>query len=384
MKKSVSALLAAAGFCACLAMAVVSQGMIARAAMQPNAATVQQDPGAETAAYRMTEKLFQQRKPGMNLIFSPYSMQQMLSLIDGSTSQEETQQELAPYLVRGIDREKLDNTKTGSLILLDKKLAGHAVRRNSAGFRLVEYPDGALQAKEAFQKEILGSVIDTEAPKKNLTFLTAAHYYAEWATKFDKTQTAERPFTTELGQTVSVMTMKQQFSGGQGKITPEYEMAAVPGRNHSVVYFIKPKTDRNRTAGELGTIIADFEQGKDTVHGIDLEVPKLSVRNKIDLKQLLQALQMDSFFTGVRFDRITGRVPYVLAEASQTATLDINEDYAEGKAVTEIGFRTMAAPVNPKIHTIKMDSPYFIVIRDQTETGIDRVVFTAWIANPAQ
>ena len=75
-------------------------------------------------------------------------------------------------------------------------------------------------------------------------------------------------------------------------------------------------------------------------------------------------------------------MPYVLAEASQTATLDINEDYADGKAVTEIGFRAMSAPIRIPLTEIKMDSPYFIVIKDKTAAGISRVVFTAWIANP--
>jgi serine protease inhibitor len=57
-----------------------------------------------------------------------------------------------------------------------------------------------LEAKEDFQRDILGSVIDGQAPQGDLNFLTAAHYFAEWETKFDKKLTAQRPFTNELGQ----------------------------------------------------------------------------------------------------------------------------------------------------------------------------------------
>ena len=90
-----------------------------------------------------------------------------------------------------------------------------------------------------------------------------------------------------------------------------------------------------------------------------------------------------SFFSGVTFDKVTGKVPYVLATASQTATLDINEDYAEGKAITEIGFRVTAALEPPVVHEIKMDNPYFIVIKDLADSGLRRTVFTAFVADPA-
>lgn len=382
MNKILSAFSIFTGLCICAAVSFMFQAIpVSQAAKAAD--TVNTDCKADTAAYNMTNTLFQQRKAGQNLIFSPYSVQQILSLIADNTTQKDAQRELKPYLIPDICNEQLDNTKTGSLILLDKSLSSVTTRKTDDAFRLVNYPDEALQAKEDFQKQVLGSVIDSDAPKKHLTFLTAAHYYAEWATKFNKKLTANRPFTTEDGQAISVTTMKQHFPTGNGKITSDYEMAAVPGKNNSVVYFIKPKINKNAAANELGTIISDFEQGKDTVRNIDLEVPKISVKNKLDLEQLLKSLKLPSFFNGrLYFDNITGKMPYVLAEASQTATLDINEDYAEGKAVTEIGFRAMSAPIRIPLTEIKMDSPYFIVIKDKTAAGISRVVFTAWIANP--
>jgi serine protease inhibitor len=73
---------------------------------------------------------------------------------------------------------------------------------------------------------------------------------------------------------------------------------------------------------------------------------------------------------------------YEVASASQTATLDVNEDYAEGKALTEIGFRLTSACMPEMVHYLKMDQPYFIIIKDRTKDGVSRVVFTSWVANP--
>jgi serine protease inhibitor len=132
--------------------------------------------------------------------------------------------------------------------------------------------------------------------------------------------------------------------------------------------------------------VQDYE-GHKVAHfsNIDLEVPKISIKNKLDLKDLLKnEMQISSFFTGLTFDKLTGKVPYVLATASQTATLDLNEDYAEGKAITEIGFRATAAMIPEEVHNIKIDSPYFIVIKDWSNIGLRRTVFTAFIADPSK
>ena len=348
------------------------------AAARENAST------AEKQAYELTDKLFLARAKGSNLVFSPYCFQQILPLIRDNTKQASTRQELLPYIVPGIRVEKLRNTKTGELILLNKQLARDYTGSADGDLKLVAYPDEALAAKKAFQMKILDSVIDGAAPEGDLNFLTAAHYFAEWETKFDKKLTQPRDFTNETGKVEKVATMQQHFTDGRGASTDAYDLAALWGKNRSVVYFIKPKKDAAAVAANLNQIVKDFEQGKNSFSNIKLQLPKLSIKNKIDLKDLLKNdMGIKSFFTGLTFDQITGKVPYVLATASQTATLDINEDYAEGKAITEMGFRVTAAFEPPVVHDLKMDSPYFIVIKDLADSGLRRTVFTAFVADPA-
>ena len=80
---------------------------------------------ADKNAYRFTAELLQSQPAGQNLVFSPYSLQQALNLIEANTRDSRALEELAPYADQTLTTEKLRHTKTGGLILLDKRLAPH-------------------------------------------------------------------------------------------------------------------------------------------------------------------------------------------------------------------------------------------------------------------
>jgi serine protease inhibitor len=77
----------------------------------------------DKTAFDFTSYLFKARAQNSNMVFSPYCFQQIIPLIRENTYQETTKKELLPYMVPGIRAERLANTKTGELILLNKKLA---------------------------------------------------------------------------------------------------------------------------------------------------------------------------------------------------------------------------------------------------------------------
>jgi serine protease inhibitor len=341
---------------------------------------------SDDGAYTLTENVFSQRAKGENLVFSPYSLQQMLVLINKNASGTDVRGELLPYTAgnRRMLTEELASTDSGSLILLDKSMAAFHEGKANQDVRVVSYPGEALQAKLDFQKEILGSVIDEAAPQGHLTFLTAAHYFAKWRTPFDESLTQDRAFTTETGDTIQVPTMAKHFENGTGKITKDYSMTAISGEKGSQVYFICPNGNPEGIMKNMDSIIADFDQHEGTVRNVYFEVPKISLKNKIDLVPTLHALGFKSFFDGsLYFNAITGDIPYTLDSATQTATLDVNENYAEGKALTEVNFRLTALVPVDEVHNIIMNKPYFIVIKDKNKTGTtDRIVFMAWVANP--
>lgn len=360
--------------------------LLAVAAFTPQPAQASYSTVNDDGAYKLVDTMFSYRTKGENMVFSPYSLQQMLVLVHKNASNEAARSELLPYVAgnRRMLTEELTSTNSGSLILLDKKLSDFHKGQKNQDVRVVSYPGEALQAKLNFQKDILGSVIDEAAPQGHLTFLTAAHYFAKWRTPFDEKLTKDRDFTTENGDIIQVPTMAKHFENGVGKITSDYTMTALAGEKGSVVYFICPNGDPTTISDELDTIVADFDGNVGTVRNVYFEVPKISLKNKLDLLPALHTLGLNSFFDGsMYFKDITGDVPYAVDSATQTATLDVNENYAEGKALTEISFRMTSLEPNEEVHNIIMNKPYFIVIKDKNKTGTtDRIVFTAWVANP--
>lgn len=343
-------------------------------------------------SYDLTEKLLGIRGVDSNLVFSPYALQQLLALAAAHVKDGNGEGVFPSYasMVPLIQEEKFLNTKTGAMILLDKDRTAMDTPLQDKQVKTVSYPTAALQEKKAFQQNILEKVMDDSQPTEPVEFYTAAYYFAKWNSTFDEKLTKPRPFYLDGEHTVMVPTMQQKFelacseySSAHGKITPEYEMLSLAGNNHSVVYFIKPKTDPAVIAAKLGHIIESFGSlGDVCIKDIQFEMPKVSVKNEIDLQALLQAAGAWNIANGTTyFEGAHGKIPIQMNATKQLTALEINEEYAKAWA---FDFMIATASIRRIPHYIRiaMDQPYFIVIKDQTEQGQQRIVFTAWIANP--
>ena len=114
-------------------------------------------------------------------------------------------------------------------------------------------------------------------------------------------------------------------------------------------------------------------------------MPKISMKTSFSLKAVLESLGMEHL-TKERFtvDNILdpSRVWSYLNSAEQTVQLALDEEKAEVKSFTMLNFTKSCTRIKPKPIIIKMDHPYFIVVRDRTADGISRIVCVAWITNP--
>lgn len=178
--------------------------------------------------------------------------------------------------------------------------------------------------------------------------------------------------------------MITEFSRIYGKITDDYEVAALPGKRQSITYFIKPKTNKETVLRKLW----DICNHDDELHNlVDLQMPKISMKSSFSLKPVLESLGMEHL-TKERFtvDNIVdpSDVRARLNAAEQTVQLALDEEKAEVKAFTTIQTAlTVSCTVSrAKPIIIKMDHPYFIVVKDKTSDGISRIVCAAWINNP--
>ena len=340
----------------------------------------------EQSALKLFEQVCQTQGMGNNILFSPYSLQQALSLLSVNTEDERIQKEVSPYVSPDMLGESLLNTKSGTLILLQDEWKKYRTHKERGTINFFSSPEDGEQKIIAFQRKHLGEILFQAKPTQNdgLGLYSALHYSAEWGEAFNKHDTQPRTFYLDNGEEIQPETMKSEFSSIYGKITDDYEVAALPGKRQSITYFIKLKTNRAKVLHKLW----DICNHDDELHNlVDLQMPKISMESTFSLKAVLESLGMEHL-TKERFtvDNIVdpSDVRTRLNAAEQTVQLALDEEKAEVKAFTTIQTAlTVSCTVSrAKPIIIKMDHPYFIVVKDKTSDGISRIVCAAWINNP--
>ena len=340
----------------------------------------------EQSALKLFEQVCQTQGMGNNILFSPYSLQQALSLLSVNTEDERIQKEVSPYVSPDMLGESLLNTKSGTLILLQDEWKKYRTHKERGTINFFSSPEDGEQKIIAFQRKHLGEILFQAKPTQNdgLGLYSALHYSAEWGEAFNKHDTQPRTFYLDNGEEIQPETMKSEFSSIYGKITDDYEVAALPGKRQSITYFIKLKTNRAKVLHKLW----DICNHDDELHNlVDLQMPKISMESTFSLKAVLESLGMEHL-TKERFtvDNIVdpSDVRARLNAAEQTVQLALDEEKAEVKAFTTIQTAlTVSCTVSrAKPIIIKMDHPYFIVVKDKTSDGISHIVCAAWINNP--
>lgn len=340
----------------------------------------------EQSALKLFEQVCQTQGMGNNILFSPYSLQQALSLLSVNTEDERIQKEVSPYVSPDMLGESLLNTKSGTLILLQDEWKKYRTHKERGTINFFSSPEDGEQKIIAFQRKHLGEILFQAKPTQNdgLGLYSALHYSAEWGEAFNKHDTQPRTFYLDNGEEIQPETMKSEVSSIYGKITDDYEVAALPGKRQSITYFIKLKTNRAKVLHKLW----DICNHDDELHNlVDLQMPKISMESTFSLKAVLESLGMEHL-TKERFtvDNIVdpSDVRARLNAAEQTVQLALDEEKAEVKAFTTIQTAlTVSCTVSrAKPIIIKMDHPYFIVVKDKTSDGISRIVCAAWINNP--
>ena len=340
----------------------------------------------EQSALKLFEQVCQTQGMDNNILFSPYSLQQALSLLSVNTGDDRIQKEVSPYVSPDILDESLLNTKSGTLILLKDEWKKYRTHKERGTIDFFSSPEDGEQKIADFQRKHLGEILFQAKPTESddLGLYSALHYSAEWREAFSKYNTQPRTFYLDNGKEIQPETMKSEFSRIYGKITDDYEVAALPGKRQSITYFIKPKTNKETVLRKLW----DICNHDDELHNlVDLQMPKISMKSSFSLKPVLESLGMEHL-TKERFtvDNIVdpSRVWSYLNEAEQAVQLSLDEEKAEVKAFTMVcSMQTVSCTViKPKPIIIKMDHPYFVVVKDKTSDGISRIVCAAWISNP--
>lgn len=322
---------------------------------------------------------------GENFVLSPLSIQRCLDLISLSTEDRENLEFLKNYDDAHLQNLKLKNSKLANLILINtKNFSGETKNLNYDNVKTVKSSKEATKTYQDFQKKHLEEILDKAEFDESLitSFIDTVNYDAIWDQKFNESLTKMRDFTKLDGSVIQVNTMSNSFENSVA-ISDEEKEAFSMVANDSKVYFIKPKKNEYFSAEQLQETIYSLKNSSDSAK-VTFFLPKIDTKTEVDFKSLFSKIGLDKMLSGYKLEKLLGNTEIKVSDAKQNSILKIDENGAKAKTVTKISNKSTAVP-GKKHLTIKMDSPFYVIIEDLDEkSNTNLITFSAFITDPSK
>lgn len=322
---------------------------------------------------------------GENFVLSPLSIQRCLDLISLSTEDRENLEFLKNYDDAHLQNLKLKNSKLANLILINtKNFNGETKNLNYDNVKTVKSSKEATKTYQDFQKKHLEEILDKAEFDESLitSFIDTVNYDANWDKKFNESLTKMRDFTKLDGSVIQVNTMSNSFENSIA-ISDEEKEAFSMVANDSKVYFIKPKKNEYFSAEQLQETICSLNNSSESAE-VTFFLPKIDTKTEVDFKSLFSKIGLDKMLSGYKLEKILGNTEIKVSDAKQNSILKIDENGAKAKTVTKISNKSTAVP-GKKHLTIKMDSPFYVIIEDLDEkSNTNLITFSAFITDPSK
>lgn len=322
---------------------------------------------------------------GENFILSPLSIQRCLDLISLSTEDRENLEFLKNYDDAHLQNLKLKNSKLANLILINtKNFSGETKNLNYDNVKTVKSSKEATKTYQDFQKKHLEEILDKSEFDESLitSFIDTVNYDANWDQKFNESLTKMRDFKKLDGSVIQVKTMSNSFENSVA-ISDEEKEAFSMVANDSKVYFIKPKKNEYFSADQLLETIYSLKNSSDSAE-VTFFLPKIDTKTEVDFKSLFSKIGLDKMLSGYKLEKLLENTEIKVSDAKQNSILKIDENGAKAKTVTKISNKSTAVP-GKKHLTIKMDSPFYVIIEDLDEkSNTNLITFSAFIKDPSK
>jgi len=224
--------------------------------------------------------------------------------------------------------------------------------------------------------KLIPKVLDEIDASAVLFLINAVYFKGTWVTKFKESDTRQSDFVDEDGKTVKVDMMQVKSDFGYYTDGAAQYLSMPYGNKAFSMIVILP--DEGKTTGDvLGQLTAEKLSGavnSMTTQELQLYFPKFKVKNRFQLKPMLQAMGMkQAFVPDADFGGITDNKPLWIDFVQHDTYVDVNEEGTEAAAVTTIGFKNSVGTA------FLVNKPFLFIIRENS-TGI--ILFTGKIGNP--
>lgn len=215
-------------------------------------------------------------------------------------------------------------------------------------------------------------------PQDVMYLINAVYFKGNWTIKFDKSKTTDAPFQKPSG-TANTPTMfnKNNF---RCYFHSDFSMLELDyGQTNYAMDLMLPNP--GKTPGDIIPLLdaASFDQWAqklDTVHDMDIAIPKFKFEYETSLKDALTTMGMGIAFSDFAdFSGISGDYQLLITEVKHKTFIDVNEEGTEAAAATSIGIGVTSMPPS-----FIADRPFLFVIR---EKDTNTILFIGKVCDPS-
>ena len=325
-------------------------------------------------------------KKGQNLIISPLSIFQILSLTaNGAESQTQSE------MVQTLKAENLDelNSKNYEILEISKNFQtveiANAVfskflptekflyvsEKYCAPHQLLESADQVNKWCDEKTHGKISKILDQLGAEVQMILLNAVYFKGEWRNKFLEKSTTKKSFYnfgTEEKQ-IDMMRQLSHFNYYEDKNVQAIELPYV--KDNMTALVILPREDLN-----INKYITSLDSDENTLDDliknlkivkVDLELPKFEVNFFSSLKEVLSDMGMDTAFTDdADFTGLRKEGNLKIDDVLHKTYLKVNEDGTEAAAVTAVVIKyTSAGPTQEKVYQMKVNRPFLLFLRNK-------------------
>ncbi len=363
--------------------------------------------------------LYQQLKSGQgNLLYSPYSLFQALTMVYGG-ARGDTADQFEQVLHYSFSEEEIHRVSNALNIALSSKSGssdqddqtfileianalwaqqnGHIeesyldllYENYAAGMRTVDFSQSqeAADLINQWAKEHTNDRIKEIATPSmfnantRLALTNAVYFKGAWRLPFMAANTHKQDFKLLSGEAVEV-DMMTAFEEFRALKNDQVQMVELGYYNSPMVMDLIAPVDGNWEAFSqtLTTGLLEDYLNQLSTNRVNLSLPKFKIETpEMDLINPMQALGLiDVFGMNADLSGMTGDKSLLISTLVQKAFIDVNEAGTEAAAVT-IAVAQEKGMISPEPITISFDSPFLYLIRD-TDTGT--ILFIGQLIQP--
>jgi serpin B len=358
------------------------------------------------------------QKTGQNIFFSPFSISSAMAITfegaRGRTADEIqavfhfpgdtlTRQEEFLHLNAGINRNSPEYTlRTANALWAEKtypflpgyiSIAERYYGANTTNLDFIGQPEPSrIIINNWVEEKTEGKITEILRlgdihPATRLIITNALYFKGEWVKKFDPDQTADAPFRTVSGETVTVPMMQRtgedaRYRYAETESLQLLEMPYIHGvGNELSMLVILPKGDNLKEVENSLEIqmLSDLDNASH-YRRVDVYLPKFRFETTTRLSRVLASMGMPSVFTtSADLSGMDGTQFLYIEEVIQKAYIDANEEGTEAAAATGGSLGLSSADISP-VPEFRADHPFIFIIRDN-ETGA--ILFAGRVADPS-